>query len=255
MSTVSLPVPPAFPQMPTDRDLPYSDGVPMDSPWHRDCMALLIDSLEQHWQGRKDFFVGGDMFLYFSPEHDFNKDFRGPAFFLVKGVDHDKKRHSYVAWQENSRLPCAIVELGSESTLKIDRGEKKRLYGNVLGAAEYFVYDPVEPRLEGWRLSNGSGYVAIEPACESRMWSQELVLYVGPWRGPFRGSTDRWLRFFDREGQLVPTFAEAEASARAVAEIKARTAEAEARAARTQVERLQREIELLRRPQQQPSAR
>src|SRR5438477_14453 len=110
----------ALARLPKDGELPYSDGEPMDTAWHRDCMTLLIDSLEYHWRGRKDFFVGGDMFLYFSPDHVFKKDFRGPDFFVVKGVDHDKKRKSYVAWQENSRLPCAIIELGSESTLHVD---------------------------------------------------------------------------------------------------------------------------------------
>lgn len=228
-------LPPPFPRMPTDRDLPYSDGEPMDSAWHRDCMTLLIDSLEYHWRGRKDFFVGGDMFLYFSPEHVFNKDFRGPDFFVVKGVDHEKRRHSYVAWQENSRLPCVIIELGSESTLKTDRGEKKKLYGETLGTNEYFVYDPTEPRLEGWRLTNGSGYGPLELETGMRMWSKELELYVGIWDGPFRESVDRWLRFFDVHGNLIPTYAEAAAAGQAAAE--------------TELARLKAELEVLRKHQ------
>ena len=251
--TAGLAALPPFPKMPTDRDLPYSDGEPMDSPWHRDCMNGLIHALEYHWLGRKDFFVGGDMFLYFSPRHVFNKDFRGPDFFVVKGVDHDKERHSYVAWEENSRLPCVIIELGSESTLKTDRGEKKRLYGDTLGTAEYFVYDPVEPRLEGWRLSNGDGYIDLEVEPGTRIWSKELELYVGIWNGRLWGKPGRWLRFFDVHGNLIPTrdeAAEAKADAadrRAAEEAAGRAAEEAARrAAEAEIERMKAELATLR---------
>jgi hypothetical protein len=39
-------------------------------------MNVLIDSIEQAYQDREDFFVGGNMFIYFSRERVFNKDFR-----------------------------------------------------------------------------------------------------------------------------------------------------------------------------------
>ena len=226
----------ALGKMPTDKDLPHSDGEPLETSWHRTCMTVLIDSLEYYWRDRKDFFVGGDMFLYFSADHVFNKDFRGPDFFVVKGVEHDKKRLSYVAWRENSRLPCVIVELGSESTLRTDRGEKKKLYEQKLATDEYFIYDPVEPRLEGWRLLNGSGYSAMELEHPERIWSKQLELYVGVWSGAIHGIADRWLRFYDVHGSLIPTGQEAEAAGRVVAEAHAEKAKAAAEASRLAAE-------------------
>src|SRR4051794_34382936 len=65
---------------PDDSQLVESDGVPIDSPWHRAAIGLLIDSLTEHWRDRDDFYVGGDMFLYFSAEQVRNRDFRGPDF-------------------------------------------------------------------------------------------------------------------------------------------------------------------------------
>src|SRR5581483_6254896 len=193
-------------RLPKDGELPYSDGEPMDTAWHRDCMNLLIDCLYYHWRDRDDFFAGGDMFVYFSPDRVFHKDFRGPDFFVAKGVERHKRRFSYITWQENSRLPSVIIELGSQSTLETDRGEKWRLYG-ALRIPEYFVYDPAEPRLEGWRMTSLSGYAPIELGPAGRMWSQELELWVGHWEGPIRADAepDRWLRFFDANGGLVPT--------------------------------------------------
>lgn len=200
------------------------------------------------------------MLLYFTPEHVFNKDFRGPDFFVVKGVEHDKKWLSYVAWQENSRLPCVIIELGSESTLKIDRGPKKKLYAETLRTEEYFIYDPIEPRLEGWRLNSGAGYAPLELEPGNRMWSKGLELYVGPWEGEYLFRRERWLRFFDVRGNPIPTTTEAATTARAEAEARAKAettarveaedkakAEAAARtAAETEIHRLKQELEALR---------
>lgn len=231
----------ALDRLPTDKDLPCSDGVPLETAWHRPAIALLIESIECHWYGRKDFFAGGDMFMYFSAERVFNKDFRGPDFFVVKDVPHDKPRRSWVAWQEDGRLPDVIIELASESTRKIDRVEKKRLYGERMRVTEYFIYDPADSSLIGWRLPNGHYDTPMEIEPGNRIWSKELELYVGPWDGEYLGHTDRWLRFFDVHGNLIPTFGEA-------AKAKADAAEAKAKAAEAEIERLKQELAAMRNP-------
>ena len=224
----------ALDRLPTDQDLPSDDGEPLETAWHRPAMNLLIESVRSHWRDRTDYFVGGNMFMYFSEEKVFSKDFRGPDFFVVKGVERDKPRQSWVSWKEGGRLPDVIIELGSESTKKIDRVDKKKLYGERMKVAEYFIYDPRDRSLIGWRL-NGSGYgdpLEIETA--GRIWSKELELYVGRWDGAFQGDHETWLRFFDVHGKLIPTFGEA-AEARFNAEAAARTV-AEAELARLKAE-------------------
>ena len=49
-------------------DLPDSDGEPMENERERLQMLLLLDALEQYWHGRQDFYMGGNMFVYYSPE-------------------------------------------------------------------------------------------------------------------------------------------------------------------------------------------
>ena len=220
----------ALDHMPTDKDLPCSDGVPLETAWHRPAINLLVESIECHWAGRKDFFVGGDMFMYFSAERVFHKDFRGPDFYVVKGADHDKPRRSWVSWQEGGLLPAMIIELGSESTRKIDRVDKRKLYAERMNVPEYFIYDPGDSSLIGWRKLNGTYDTPIELEPGNRLWSRELELYVGLWDGEYLCHHDRWLRFFDVHGNLIPTFGESEAAARRSAEAKA-TAETAARTA------------------------
>jgi Uma2 family endonuclease len=217
----------ALDRLPTGRDLPSEDGEPMDTWWHRPAMDLLIESIEYHGLGRKDFFVGGNMFVLFSPERVFRKDFRGPDFFVVKGEDHDRVRLSWVAWQEDSRLPDVIIELSSPTTAKTDWGEKKRLYGETMRVAEYYIYDPMESSLVGWRRTKGRSDAPLEIETGNCIWSEELELFIGPWDGMYQGHHNRWLRFFDRQGNLIRVGVEAEA---------ARATAAEAEVARLKVE-------------------
>lgn len=208
-------------------ELPTEDGIPLESNWHRQEMNLLIDCVHTHWRGRTDFFVGGNMFIYFSFDQVRNRDYRGPDFFVVKDVDGTRDRGAWIVWEEQGRYPNVIVELMSPSTREVDLNFKKRLYEQTFRTPEYFCYDPTTAHLVGWQLRAGK-YVELEPNEHGWLWSEELGLWLGLWDGEFQGNTTTWLRFYTPEGELVPTAAEAEAQ-RAEAEAAARQ-EAEARA-------------------------
>ena len=219
------------------KDLPSEDGEPMDTPWHRFQMNLLIDSIDTHWDERKDFYSGGNMFLYFSETYARNKDFRGPDFFVVKDVERDKVREYWAIWDENDRFPNAIVELLSESTKKIDLGEKKDVYERTFRTPEYYCYDPAERLLLGWRL-NGPTYVPIEPDKAGRLWSEQLDLNIGPWTGKYNNLQTQWIRLFMKNGRLVMTRAESEAAnaVRATAQKEQQKARADQEASRAEHE-------------------
>lgn len=51
-------------------DLPDSDGEPMENEREQFQMLLLRDSLEQYWRGRQDFYVAGNMFVYYKPPEE-----------------------------------------------------------------------------------------------------------------------------------------------------------------------------------------
>jgi Uma2 family endonuclease len=141
-------------------DLIYSDGEPLDNEWHTEQIPLLKEVIRQAMaeRGRRDFFVGGDMFVYYSVEQarDVAKGrpyFRGPDVFWVGGAKPAGLRKAWVAWEEEGRLPDVIVELLSPSTAEIDRTVKKDIYARNFRTAEYFLYEPETQTLEGFRLA------------------------------------------------------------------------------------------------------
>jgi Uma2 family endonuclease len=242
--TAEVPVPPT--------DLPFDDGENMDSPWHRANIELLIDSVETRWRGRKDFYVGGNMFVHFDEERARNRNFRGPDFFVALDADHDKPRLNWTIWEENGRYPDFILELLSPTTAEEDRTTKKRVYEQFFHLPEYFFYDPELGRVEGFRLS-GLRFVTIPLEPDGRVWSDVLGGFLGTWRGTYLGHEDTWVRLFEADGSLVLTAAEAEA---ARAETEAKRAEAEAAradAAVAEAERLRCELEALRQQLNQPN--
>jgi Uma2 family endonuclease len=237
MPTVDLPV----------LDLPAEDGIPLETNWHRIEMNLLIESVHYQWRERDDYFAGGNMFIYFSLEQVRNRDYRGPDFFVVKDVDGERDRASWIVWEENGRYPSVIVELSSPTTIDVDLGPKRQLYEQVFRTSEYFCYDPTARKLWGWRLQ-GRRYQEIEPDEQGWLWSDEMELWLGPWEGKFQRTYTTWLRFFTPEGDLVLTLGEAEARraqeesrrARAAsmrAQAEAQRAEAEAQRAEAEAQR------------------
>jgi Uma2 family endonuclease len=222
-----MPAPP-----PRGEDLPYDDGEPLESHWHRQAMNLLCESVDCMWEDRDDFFVGGNMFIHFSLEQVFNKDFRGPDFFAVLGVERFKDRKSWVAWEEGGRYPDVVIELVSETTAKNDRVIKKKLYSERWRTAEYYCYDPVGPLIEGWKLVDGR-YQPLELQ-NGRLWSYQLGVFLGSWKGQFLQREGIWPRFFYPDGRLVPIFWEKE---RAKVEAEKQRAEAEKQRAEAEKQR------------------
>jgi len=246
---------PAFAALaPHPSELVYSDGIPLETPWHRHQMNLLIDLIEQSMEerGRTDYFAGGDMFVYYSYQQARDiaanpydrRYFRGPDVFWVGGVDGRGDRKAWVSWEEGDRLPDVIVELLSPSTTKIDRTVKKDLYARVFRTPEYYLYEPETRKLEGFRLA-GDSYQPIAPNSMGRLWCEQLGVELGLWEGVASHMEAVWVRLFDPEGRLVPTPEEAQRQ-RADAEHRraevecqrADVAESRAAAAEVELERL-----------------
>jgi Uma2 family endonuclease len=179
--------------LPTEDDLPCDDGEPMETARHRDQMEVLIRSLQAHWSERHNYYIGGNMFLHYDPRN--RRKFRGPDFFLALDVE-DRERKSWVVWQEGMRFPDVIIELLSDSTRDVDKGEKKTLYERVFRTAEYYLYDPFSQEFIGYHL-RGASYEEIMPDSQGRILSTVTGLSLGV--------RDNWLRWFTADGQLLLT--------------------------------------------------
>jgi len=97
--------PPGLTIPPGADELPSEDGVPWETNRHRIEMNLLCDTLDRHLASRRpDYFVGGNMFFYFSLLQTRKNDFRGPDVFVALGVEH-RDRKSWVMWEEDGKAP------------------------------------------------------------------------------------------------------------------------------------------------------
>jgi Uma2 family endonuclease len=173
----------------------YSDEPPLETDLHRDQIDLLIRLLRWLWQDRQDFYVSGNITIYYSPNQLKSEDFRGPDFFVVLSTNPDPRK-SWVVWEEDGKYPNIIIELLSESTAKTDRGLKKQIYQDTFRTPDYFWFDPNTLEFQGYHLLDGK-YHELEPNQQGWLWSQQLELYLG--------IQDQQLRFFTPDGELVPT--------------------------------------------------
>lgn len=176
-----------------------SNEPPLESDLHRDQIDLLIRLLRWWWQQRHDFYVSGNLTIYYSPQQRKSEDFRGSDFFVVLNTE-DKPRKSWVLWEENGKYPNIIVELLSNSTAQTNRGLKKQIYQDTFRTPEYFGFDPESLEFQGFELLRGT-YHQLQPNEQGWLWSEQLELYLG--------IHEKKLRFFTGEGQLVPTPEEA----------------------------------------------
>jgi Uma2 family endonuclease len=213
--------------LPGQDELPCEDGEPMETGFHDAQDALLKDTLFDAWSERRDFFVAGNMFVYFSERQLRNNDFRGPDVFVVLDVEA-KGRKSWVAWEEGGRLPDVVIEVTSESTAAVDRGEKMRIYSQVWRTSAYFIFDPDTELLEGFRLDEtGRRYTPLLPDEHGDLDVATLGLKLGLRPTSYRGYEQRFVRWLDRDGAALPTPQERAAAADARAETERARAEAE----------------------------
>jgi Uma2 family endonuclease len=161
-----------------------------------------MDPLRTYWAERQDVYVGGNMFVYFSLEQVRNQDFRGPDFFAVLDVPK-RERKSWVVWQEG-KGPDVVIELLSESTAAVDKGEKKRVYQDRLRVPEYYWFDPFSAEWAGFALHDGV-YEPMDTDAQGRLCSKKLGLALVRWTGRYHEVEARWLRWATLAGDLLPT--------------------------------------------------
>jgi Uma2 family endonuclease len=246
---------PDFVNPPTQDELLYDDGIPMETYRHKLQMDLLVDPLAA-WLGDKDAFVGGNMFVYFSPHQLKNHDFRGPDMFAVLDVPKGERK-CWVTWEEG-KGPDVVVELLSSSTASKDKTDKKEIYQNRLRVPEYFWYDPFNPNEFAGFIIRDHGYEPIIPDEQNRLISQKLGLALVHWAGEFGGANAVWVRWATLDGVLLPTARELAQQAQQEAQQaqqEAQQAQQEAQQAQQEAQQAQQEAQQAQQEAQQAQQR
>jgi hypothetical protein len=131
-----------------------------------------------------------------------------PNLFLSLDVTmpsdwQQKKNRTYFIW-EFGKAPDVVVEIVSNREGN-ELGRKLSDYARM-AVGYYIVFDPLQilgdQILHTYQLAVRH-YVEMETG-----WMEEVGLGVTLWEGVFEGKEDVWLRWCDKEGNILPTGAE-----------------------------------------------
>ncbi len=155
---------------------PAEDDEPMAATeFHGIQITTLSYQLRTFFRRRSDtVYVGTDSFIYYVQGD--TSQCVAPDVYVVLGVDAIPARRSFYTWEEGA-IPTVAFEFLSESTGKVDREDKVKLYLQEIGMQEYFLHQPEVARpfeCRGWRRTEGGEIINIEP--DARGWLQSEAL-------------------------------------------------------------------------------
>jgi Uma2 family endonuclease len=112
----------------------------------------------------------------------------------------EKQNRVYLVWKFG-KPPEVVVEIVSNK-VGDELGEKLKIY-EYMRVSYYIIYDPTqqltEQVLRVYEL-RGTRYVEISEA-----WLEQVELGLNLWEGEFEGRQDVWLRWCDKEGNILAT--------------------------------------------------
>ena len=196
--------------------LVIEDETPVDNFLSAKLQRLLVEILYSSWASlgmMRPFVADADIGIFSSvsqppivPDVFVSLDVEAPQDF------RQKKNRTYLVW-EFGKSPDVVVEIVSNREGN-ELGRKLGDYGR-LGVAYYVVFDPLQQLgdelLQVFGLREGQYVPLAEP------WLEQVGLGLTLWEGEFEGVRTTWLRWCDREGNLLPTGAERAAQAEAKA--------------------------------------
>ena len=139
---------------PTQADTTYpdSDGNRMaDNTEQFQWIVVIKENLELLFANLPNVFVAGDLLWY--PVEGNAKIRTAPDAMVVFGRPKGR-RGSYQQWHEDGIAPQVVFEVLSSGNRKVEM-ERKLLFYDRYGVAEYYTYDPDTNGLEGWLRSDG----------------------------------------------------------------------------------------------------
>lgn len=209
---------------------PESDGQPMaENTKQFQWIVTIKENLDALLPNA---FVAGDLFWY--PLEGNNLIRQAPDVLVAFGRPKGH-RGSYRQWEEDNIAPQVVFEILSPGNRAMEMLKKEQFYDRY-GVEEYYVYDPDDNELVGWRREAGQ-------------WQR--IDEVHGWFSPLLGVrfelTNETLVMYRPDGSQFETFAElihraeAERQAKEAALAQAEQERQTANALRAELERLQRQ--------------
>lgn len=232
--------------------LVIEDDTPVDNFQSEEQQRLLVEPLYSSRVLTAPFLAAANVGLFYKLKGDPIV----PDMLLSLGVQRpedfsQRRNRSYFTW-EFGKNPEVCVEIvsnaeGDELTLSKKSQQqgktraKKDLYAQI-GIPYYVVFDPLQ-QIQGQDEMNGAmlrvwtispvGYTELTSdlgivAVGQSVWLEGVELGLMLWQGQFEEEVTRlWLRWCDRQGQVIPTGAEGREIERQGKEVERQRAEIE----------------------------
>ncbi|NJL39202.1 MAG: Uma2 family endonuclease [Leptolyngbyaceae cyanobacterium SM1_4_3] len=224
------------------------DDTPVDNFQSEKQQRLLVEPLYSSWKPVVPFIAAANVGLFYA----LKQDPIVPDAFLSLDVEvpqdwNLKQNRSYFAW-ELGKFPEVVIEVVSNRKGGELEG-KKQDYARI-GIAYYAVFDPLQQLqkanelngslLKVWAL-NAKQYVELPDP----FWLEAVGLGLTLWEGKFEGRQELWLRWCDRQGQVILTGAERSAQAETQLEVERQRTATERQRAEAERQRADRLAEQL----------
>ncbi len=187
---------------PTDFDgIITEDDTPVDNIFSERQQRLLVEPLNSSWRPGRPFVASANVGIF----HEIKQPPIVPDMFLSLDVRAAKdlwvkKNRSYFI-SVFGKPPEVVIEIVS-NTKGEESGEKLRKYADI-GILYYIVFDPQhliqKKDLRVFELQAGKYIPKVDT------WFPGVGLGVTLWEGVFESTPANWLRWCDKEGNVIPS--------------------------------------------------
>ncbi|MBE9117415.1 Uma2 family endonuclease [Lusitaniella coriacea LEGE 07157] len=245
-------LPPPFPD---HTQLPEENGEFVKNFQEHPQSILLTDSIGsvlQRLHPDGQYAIGQDCGIYWRETNPPERGAEAPDWFYVPRVPPKVKgkiRRSYVLWREFISPSIALEFASGDGSEERDKTplsweESERIkpgkfwvYEQIMRMPYYGIYEINRERLEVYRLMDGF-YRLLEANERGHYPIEVMGVELGLWEGSYQNQTQRWVRWWDSEGNLLLTGSERAETERERAEIERERAETERdRAQQAEMER------------------
>ena len=227
----ALPAPVGRPRYTRDEtELPFKNESVVSNFYENPQSFLLTSSIDPvlaRLHGAGPYCIGEDSFIYFDDTDPPLNGARAPDWFYIPGVPQTvdgRYRRSYVLWRDRVP-PLIVIEYvsgnGDEERDRTPNRGKFWVYEQAIRAEYYAIYEPNFGRVELFRLVN-SRYESVPANLRGHYPIEPLGVELGIWNGAYLNLTMGWLRWWDADGNLLPSAEErAERAERLAAKLRA----------------------------------
>jgi Uma2 family endonuclease len=231
--------------LPDHTQLPESDGTFVKNFQEHPQSILLTESIwaklqQLHPDG--NFAIGQDSGIYWCITEPPEKGAEAPDWFYVGNVPptlNGQLRRSYVMWQEII-APLIVMEFvsgnGDEERDKTPYKGKFWVYEQAIRVPFYAIYEVRKSLLEVYYLIEGK-YRLLTPNERGHYFIIPLGVELGLWQGVYKNVDLPWLRWWDSDGNLLPSPEELIQTERQRTELEKQRAEVEKQRAEAEKQR------------------